>query len=315
MTILNKKFIIQKEGFVNQVIHLSDIHIGADASNGKSCLENFITICNHIAFMGNTKNTVVVITGDILDEVRGKYEKQFKKILRTLKKNVLDVIIVPGNHDYSPKNLLTKITKKLAGVYMLKRTSKQFSKKFNLPLYNQYPITYMYPESKVAFTVLDSNAGELGFLDHISAEGELGKKQLNRLEESHLNNTNLKGYQKFLLLHHHAVKDMPFHQLKDKKDFQKIIMQHNNIYEDILAILCGHNHKDYAKNEQKNGNPLPGISLIYAANTSTAKGSEKEGKAEEIPHRFIDLKKGIVREHRLLSNEPRKEKIEKLFSN
>ena len=158
--IFTKKIINLKEGIAQNIIHLSDLHVGAKAKNGRKCLDNLQTIIRNISKRPDKKNTIVLITGDILDAFNKKKARKAIAAIHELRKHVLDVIMVPGNHDYAPWMFFWR------GLFMTKRTANKyyefFSKELNgkhtnIVRHNEYPIAHLY-ENKVAISVKISSS-------------------------------------------------------------------------------------------------------------------------------------------------------------
>jgi len=245
---------------MKKIIHLSDLHIGY-----KDLSKKFGDIVTRILFHKEpADNYIIVITGDIVeDALRGGSYDLASSQLNRLKDAGFSLLLVPGNHDYG------------SGALAHKKLVKQFKKHF----YGDTSIIYPKVDviDNMAFIGLDSMADELHWLDRLFAEGELGKDQLERLDNI-LKSEIVKNIEyKIIYLHHHPFHPRPFHHLKDSEELRKVLQQHT-----IDALLFGHNH------DGRVWNGGWGIKRVYDAGTSTG----KHGKTS--PHRVIDLSKEPV---------------------
>lgn len=245
---------------MKKIIHFSDMHIGFE--NLKLNLEDIIT---RVIFTKKpAENYVVVITGDIVEDAtkKGSYQ-QASTHLDRLKEAGFQLLVVPGNHDYGTGSL----------------GSSKFVKKFKMHYYKNTSISYPKLDviDNIAFIGLDSIAQELHWYDRIWAQGELGKKQLKRLDQI-LNSDKVKSCEYTVVyLHHHPFDPWPLHQLKDSNKLQHVLEGHK-----IDTLLFGHNHNG------RIWNGCWGIKRIYDAGSSTS----KNGKPH--PHRVIDLSKETI---------------------
>lgn len=188
---------------------------------------------------------------------KGIYDEA-KTHLNRLKDAGFTVLVIPGNHDYG------------TGIIANKKYVKQFKDCFYGNTNLNYPKLDII--KNIAFIGLDSMEAEIGTLDRLSAEGELGKPQLERLAEILKKDKVIKCDYRVVYLHHH-----PFHfiltmQLKDSDELGKILKRSK-----IDALLFGHNHY---------GKPWHGkwdIKRAYDGGTCTGKGQYPN------PHRVIDL--------------------------
>jgi 3',5'-cyclic AMP phosphodiesterase CpdA len=242
---------------MKKIIHLSDTHVGY-----KDLVSKFGDIVTRIIF--NKKpgcNYVVIITGDIVDDAtrEGSYEEASAHLTR-LKDAGFIVLVVPGNHDYG--------TGKLGNSEYINRFKKHFYGKTAI----SYPKLDLIED--IAFIGLDSMAEEVHWYDRLFAEGEIGKKQLKRLDEILESEKVKKCEYKVVYFHHHPFHPRQFHQLKDSDDLRKILEGRS-----ISALLFGHNHDGRVWNGEWN------IKRVYDGGTSTS----KDGKSH--PHRVIDLSK------------------------
>jgi len=199
-----------------QVIHLSDLHIGY-----KSCGEKAGRIVKNIIAQETGQDTVIIITGDIVDQAKTETDMQSAlKLIRELRDHGFVVLLVPGNHDYG------------TGFVNSRKTAQRFHELF-LPELESFPRLDVIKNT--AFIGLDSNEDELHWYDRFFADGEIGGHQLAGLEEM-LNDPSLSDKIKVVYLHHHPFPYVPLHQLKDSKKLKAVVENK------IDVLLWGHLH-------------------------------------------------------------------------
>ena len=242
---------------MKKIIHLSDLHVGYGDLTSK--LGDIVT--RMIFHKTPADNYIVLVTGDIVEDAtrEGSYEEASAHLNR-LEKAGFTVLVVPGNHDYG--------TGSLGNSKYIKSFKKHFFGKMKI----KYPKLDLI--DNIAFIGLDSMADEVNWYDFLWAEGELGKKQLNRLAEILESDDVANAEYKVIYLHHHPFHPKPFHHLKDSEKLGEILKAHS-----IDALIFGHNHDGRVWNGHW------GIKRVYDGGTSTG----KEGKPN--PHRVIDLSK------------------------
>ncbi|MCD4781756.1 MAG: metallophosphoesterase [Candidatus Omnitrophica bacterium] len=234
---------------MKKIIHMSDWHIGYRAFDKRMD----VVIDNLIIEKGDRAGQyVIVITGDLVNNAR--QENCFQTVKRGL--DQLDeagfkhILVVPGNHDYGTGN---KGSKKFVEIFQ----QTFFGREIDFPKKDII--------DDVAFLGLDSMSAELNWYDDIFAEGEIGKHQLQVLEQLlHAKDVN-KCRKRIIYLHHHPFKWRPFHQLKDSRKLKKILTQAMAGGISIDALLFGHNHQGHAHHGQW------GIERCYDAGTATLK--------------------------------------------
>lgn len=247
---------------MKKIIHLSDIHIGHEGM-----YERFRAVINHLAMIKQPAgNYVVLVTGDIVDEASDQTYDMAKECLDKLTGHGYRVLIVPGNHDYGSGNCADK------------KWVKEFKKCFFGNGNIGYPKLDIIDD--MAFIGLDSMAKELGTVDRLLANGELGTVQLKKLDNI-LNSKKRKDCQKTVIyLHHHPMDPIPFHELKDAKKLAAVLRKYvtkDNEKKGIDAVLFGHLHLG------KKSNGWCDIQRVYDAGATTM----KEGAPGY--HRVIDL--------------------------
>ncbi|MCU0363336.1 MAG: metallophosphoesterase [Bacteroidales bacterium] len=242
---------------MKKIIHLSDIHAGHG-----DCTDRFNIIAgNLISRMQPANDFVILITGDIVENAnRAVNAAEALAVIRRLETAGYRVLVIPGNHDYGTGSVANK------------RHVPLFKKKF----YGDVTVTYPKVDivDGIAFIGLDSTAEEIHWFDRILAEGELGKKQRDRLKII-LDDPSVAACKKVIYLHHHPFDFEPGRQLKDRKSLKPIIGNKAD------AILFGHYHHSY--NFEANLHGTWGINRCYNAGSATHKGGNKGF------HRVIDL--------------------------
>jgi 3',5'-cyclic AMP phosphodiesterase CpdA len=197
-------------------------------------------------------NTVVVITGDIVNRIREEedYLEAREEILALEELGFMRVLMVPGNHDYG------------RGTIADKRFVPVFKRVF-LGSERRYPLLDIIDD--IAFLGLDSMAEELDWHERVWTEGELGPEQLERLRILLESDRVRECGRRVLYLHHHPFDYQPFHELKDSRELGAVIEWAALEGIVIDAILYGHHHRGRSKNGHW------GISRCYDGGTATLK--------------------------------------------
>jgi len=209
---------------MKKIIHFSDIHIGHN-----EMYQRFQDVIRNLVLIKQPpKNYVIVITGDIVDEASKENYRMAKECLDMLTNQGYQVLVVPGNHDYGSGNFANK---KWVG---------QFKKQFFGSVKIEYPKLDII--DGCAFIGLDSMAEELGTVDRIGASGELGEKQLKKLD-AQLASKKVQDCAKIVVyMHHHPFDPIPQHILKDAKELSEVLVKYNSGKYKIHALLFGHLH-------------------------------------------------------------------------
>lgn len=231
---------------MKKIIHLSDLHVGQE-----ECSKNFQIITDKIsASQLPAEDHVIIITGDIVENANHpQYIDEALSLIGQLEKHGYKVLVIPGNHDYGTGTL----------------GDAKFVRIFKKRYFNSVTITYPKLDiiDDIAFIGLDSTAEELHFIDRFLSEGELGRKQLNRLKKT-LKKPEVISRKKVVYLHHHPFDYKVGMQLKDSEDLRKILEN------SIDMLLFGHYHADPSSaGKIYNGNW--GIPRCYNAGSSTHK--------------------------------------------
>jgi DNA repair exonuclease SbcCD nuclease subunit len=204
---------------------------------------------------------VILITGDIVENAnRAANAAEALAAIVRLETAGFKVLVIPGNHDYGTGSLANK------------RHVSLFKKKFYGDVTISYPKLDIIED--IAFIGLDSTAEEIHWLDRILAEGELGKKQRDRLKAI-IDDPAISDCRKVIYLHHHPFDFEPGRQLKDRKSLKPIIENKAD------AILFGHYHHSYNFETILHG--TWGIPRCYNAGSATHKNGNKGF------HRVMDL--------------------------
>jgi len=228
---------------MKRIIHMSDLHVGHEDLG-----DRFRTIVQHLIFEKGDKadEYVIVITGDLVNDANDiKQYYEVKTGLDSLRQAGFSyILVVPGNHDYGTGD----------------KGDKKFVKAFKDCFFGK---EIEYPKKDIidgiAFIGLDSMADELHWYDRLWSQGELGKKQLQRLEKM-LKTKQVKDCKKRVVyLHHHPFDAWPLHQLKDSEGLGEVVQGK------IDAILYGHNHAGKVHNGHWE------IPRCYDAGTATLK--------------------------------------------
>jgi predicted MPP superfamily phosphohydrolase len=231
---------------MEKIIHLSDIHVGHE-----ECGARFRALIDNITFLKQPANNyIILITGDIVENANHpEYIEEAVDDIEQLKERGYKVLVVPGNHDYG------------TGTVGNKKFVHLFKEKYFKSREISYPKLDVINE--IAFIGLDSTAEELHWLDRLLSEGELGERQLLRLEKM-LNDPEVVSRKKVVYLHHHPFDFRLGMELKDSNDLRKIIENK------IDMLLFGHYHVDPAS-AGKIFHGKWGIKRCYNAGTSTHK--------------------------------------------
>lgn len=173
------------------------------------------------------------------------------------------MLVCPGNHDYGTGSL----------------GSLAYVARFKEAFFGDAAVEYPKLDviDGVAFIGLDSMAAELHWHDRLFAEGDLGGKQLARLDQLLGRPDVAACSRRVAYLHHHPFDPRPFHHLKDSEALQEVLR-----VRPVEVLLYGHNH------EGRKANGKLSIPRCYDAGTTT----RKDGKPG--PVRVLDLSRDPV---------------------
>lgn len=229
---------------MKKILHLSDLHVGFG-----SMKERFEELTrNIIAELQPASDYVIVVTGDLAEKPVGTNQYQeVRDLFGRLEGAGFDILSVPGNHDFNN------------GVVL----DSSFRERFNETFLGDPQITYPTVRciDGVAFIGLNSLEEEFHWYDCALADGELGKEQLQRLDDLLGDSTLQACAQRVIYLHHHPFDPVPLSQLKDSRKLRRIIQKHGN----VDALLYGHNHMG------RICNGTWGVTRCYDGGTSTGK--------------------------------------------
>lgn len=239
-----------------QIIHLSDLHIGY-----RDCGQKATKIVKNIIKHENPVNSIIIITGDIVDQARrDKDLAAGLELIQELRKHNFRVLLCPGNHDYG------------TGLMNPPKTAQNFRKLF-LPQVKEFPQVDIIENT--VFIALDTGAEELRWYDRLFVDGGLGAAQLARLDKI-LADPQIKTKTKVLYFHHHLFPNIPCCQLKGSKKLKAVIENKIDI------VLYGHMHFGWSNNKTW------GIKIMLDGGSSTGKKMAKIFSIR-IKHRGIDL--------------------------
>ena len=244
-----------------RVLHLSDPHIGY-----RNCGKRFRKIVNNIILREKPQETIIIITGDLVEDAfHEKNISEAKAIVDLLKGNGFRVLITPGNHDYG-NGWVNKLS-----------IADKFMDRFGI----KFPKVDLIGDN--LFIGIDSNVEEIHWYDRFFADGEIGKKQLDFLDDI-INRKENADKRKIVYLHHHPIDLVPFHQLKDHKEFGNVVRNK------VDMVLYGHNHAG------KDHSGTWGIKIMLDGGSSTG----KRMLGRRVKHRIIDLADFSVQENNYL---------------
>lgn len=243
---------------MKKIIHLSDLHIGHE-----DCTSKFNAIADNIILrMQPAEDYVIIVTGDIVENANhSDFTDDAVAAFRRLEDNGFQMLVIPGNHDYG------------TGVLGSFRYYSIFKERYYGTIEIEYPKLDII--DGIAFIGLDSTEAELHWFDRILSQGELGRRQIEKLSQI-LDDEAIAPFQKVVYLHHHPFDFKPGMHLKDSDDLKPVIENR------IDMILFGHYHAD-SSSPGKTYHGKWGIRRCYNAGSSTHK-NDSVGF-----HRVIDL--------------------------
>ena len=222
-----------------KILHISDLHIGKETDVDRWRTAEKLVRKIQRAWGNDADKPLVLITGDVVDDGTEVEYIEARRILRPLHRAGFQVAPLPGNHDYGWN-----------GAHAQEKRFKLF-KKYLLGIENRvsYP-DVPYADNDVTVITLNSMHAETGFWDGLLADGELGSRQLDELDEliTALRDERKKTHRIVVALHHHPfqfpddpplkkVKERIGHRLKDGEDLMKLLAGR------IDALLFGHEHR------------------------------------------------------------------------
>ena len=208
----------------------------------------------------------IIITGDLVENpfTHDGYQ-QTDPYFDAWRQQGYHILVAPGNHDYG------------VGFFNWPPCASRFAKHFYPE--NPTPFPQLQILDNVAYIGLDSNAAELRWYNMWFPNGQLGKKQLQRLAHILENPLVQKAKHRVLYMHHHPNDSGLFMGLKDWAALHTLIDQP----ELFSAVLFGHRHLIAPKGKASQ-KPFLHIPRVYDAGASLQKKGYPQG-----PHRLIDL--------------------------
>ena len=241
---------------------MSDLHVGATVPKVQKDFEDVADAL--IAELGDrASDHIIVITGDLVDDAHlGPHlgEHAEAQLQRLREAGFGNILVVPGNHDYGSgkigyKELVSSFKERFYG-----SDGKRFIADCRHDGHDPHTT---YPKlniiNDVAFVGLDSMADELNWHDRLFAQGELGRAQLQRLDDLLHGETVAACARRVVYLHHHPFGYRPGHQLRDSAALAKVLTGR------VDALLFGHRHQGKPHHGEC------GIPRCYDAGSATGK--------------------------------------------
>lgn len=272
-----------------KIIHLSDTHVG----HGE-CSARFERIVADIRTLEDPDRHVVVHTGDLIDRATPAQRQLGRDLLDRLRDGGFRVLLCPGNHDYGD------------AARVLREGARAYREALAPYLFGDQPAAFpvLTRIGDHAFIGLDSSEAELGFIQGLFAEGQIGQAQLARLSDM-LDRlaTETPRPRLVVYLHHHpfingyavrpdtgdghllghflAAATRPFRRLKDAWSLLQCLRDR------VDLVLFGHQHfgLDHRAEATRYGIPMAfDASSTTGANTSS----------DRMRYRIIDTESGAV---------------------
>jgi 3',5'-cyclic AMP phosphodiesterase CpdA len=131
-----------------KIIHLSDTHIGRDDNERR-----MQALLQDIATLGATPDTVLVHTGDLINQGHPAEMQTGRALLDGMAAQGWRILLAPGNHDYGDS------------LHVNPQWAAEFRGQFARYLFGsakaEFPVLTLLGDC--AFIGLDSNAAEMGF--------------------------------------------------------------------------------------------------------------------------------------------------------
>ena len=264
---------------MKKIIHITDIHCkeGILEQRFQLLIEQIVSTFK------NSKDYIVVLTGDIVDEASDYNYYLASKHLNKLIDAGFQVLCCPGNRDYGISSIGNK------------KFIPIFEDNFLVESTKSYPIKTIVHENikdkSIAFIGLESMAKELEWTKETSLNGELGLHQLARLELLLKDADVIKADFLVIYLHHSPFSTDHQYQLRDTELLKNILMAS---IKPVDLMLFGHKHDGLCWHSHW------GIPQIYGGGSSTL--------VENSPcvFRVIDPENNIpdnsIENHRFIKN-------------
>ncbi len=243
-----------------RIIHLSDLHIRSDSSRDENRQAKQLTTETIRRFSkGGKKKSIVVITGDLVDDgLLVQYRNLKRTVLKPLQEK-FRVLAVPGNHDYAMYgNLLDKYAPARFDEYVQERPTYPEPRIDKVEIANERKILLVGVDSADAL-------GQVFFADGIVDEDQ------RAAVVSVLKDAAYDGYFKILYVHHHPFLRDRFVAFKQAEEFL------DSIRRKVDLVLFGHKHAH------------EGFIGRYGIPTMLASGKVTQPAADVLMFRVIEL--------------------------
>ncbi len=245
-----------------RIIHLSDLHVRSTQSREEN--RNAAALVREILARykaGPKLSTIVVITGDLVDDGKINQYKQVRKTVLAPLEKAFRVLTVPGNHDYA-----------LWGNLYDRRAPGRFNTHVRaIPKYPHHWVNAvkLKSERKLVLIGVDSAdpAGQAFF-----ADGIVDQQQRASLEAILLD-AKYASYFKVLYIHHHPFLRDWFVSFKEADQFLGLIRKR------VDLVLFGHKHVHEVFLNR------------YQVPTMLASGKVTQSVADALAFRVIELEK------------------------
>lgn len=247
-----------------RMIHISDLHVRSKKSrqeNGNA--ERLVDEILKRYGTNGKKKTIVIMTGDLVDDGKNDQYKQLDRIVIKPLKKKFTVLAAAGNHDYAQW-----------GNAFDSNAPARFRKFVrNIPEHPKHCVDTInvQNERKVLFIGVDSADPENKVF---FADGVVDKQQREKLKEI-LKAEKYKGYYKVLYVHHHPFLRKWFVAFQQANEFLEMIRK------EVDLLLFGHKHKHET------------FFYRYDVPTMLASGkvTEPSGDGDGLAFRIIELDK------------------------
>jgi 3',5'-cyclic AMP phosphodiesterase CpdA len=240
-----------------KIIQLSDLHIGK--SNN---LEKVHSLMDWILENQDLhQSNLVLISGDLVDDGATWQFEQAQDQINRLRESGYLVLVAPGNHDSGPRGVLENPASKRDFRDLISKVA-------------EYPAVFI--KSGNAFVILDSMEGEMEQVNLLGAQGCLGLRQLQKLDQLLDELADNPAVEKVILaMHHHPFDYLFYHGLRDHEDLKGIVSRRKGESPRVNALLFGHKHLDHRFNDpEDNKEDLYGIELIFASGSTVERNAQ-----------------------------------------
>ncbi len=234
-----------------KIIHLSDLHICKNLDNEN---EHIDLIFNYIVSAYAPFDTLIAVTGDIIDDGKDEQNIVAQEKLDVLRKEGFKILLSPGNHDYGWNGVIAN--KQNMRNNFSKLLEKDWQSQFEVND-GKFPLTYEHQidGGNILLIALDSMEAEAEGMRSLFAQGKIGNEQLGKLKGV-LDDEKYDNHIKIVMLHHHPFDRKIAHHLKDSDEFMETVKNKVDI------LLFGHKHIEDDFSSDK-------VDLILASGKST----------------------------------------------